>query len=118
MLAPVISVGHLGTAAFPSTYLTTFAARKPSHSSDTTKFLNKGTEEGTISEAMANDAPTVNGSQDHENDHVDKPAVIAKEPMVSKPMFYAPLSVKNHNGTPNHTDHNVTQRQPFHYQFY
>lgn len=64
---------------------------------------------------MAKDAPTVNGSQKHENTNVEKPAVIAKEPTVVKPMAYEPDSVKRsngvHNGATNHTSHSMTQRK-------
>ena len=115
----VLSVGHPGACVFPVTYLTIIAARKPSSSSNTTIPLNKGTEEGTSPKAMSNDAPAVNGSQNHDNNNVDKPAVIAKEPMVSKPMVYEPLPIKKRNGltngNTNHTSHDVAQRQPFLY---
>lgn len=67
---------------------------------------------------MANDAPAVNGSQKHDNLDIDKPAVIAKEPEVSKSMVYEPLPVKKpnglNNGTTSHTSHSVTQGKTFH----
>lgn len=63
---------------------------------------------------MANDAPAVNGSQNHENLDIDKPAVVAKEPDVTKSMVYEPLPVKKPNGLnngTNHKSHGVTQRK-------
>ena len=102
----------------PTICLTIIAARKPSSSSNTAIPSNKNINEGTSSEAMANDAPAVNGSQKHDNLNIDKPAVIAKEPEVSKSMAYEPLSVKKPNGlnhgTKNHTSHSVTQRKIIH----
>ena len=114
----VLSVGHPWACVSPVTYyLIIIAARKPSSSSNTTIPLNKNVEEGTSPKAMTNDAPAVNGSQDHDNNNDgDKPAVIAKEPMASKPMVYEPLPVKKRNGltngNTNHTSHDVAQRQP------
>ncbi len=99
----------------PITYLTIVAARKPSSSSDTTKPLQNSVEENKRSETMANNAPAVNGSQKHDNVNLDKPAVIDKEPKVSKAMAYEPLPVKKHNGlsrgTANRTSHSATQRR-------
>lgn len=67
---------------------------------------------------MANDAPAVDGSQKHDKLDIDKPAVIAKEPEISKSMAYEPLPVKKpnglSNGTTNHTSRSVTQRKIIH----
>lgn len=64
---------------------------------------------------MAKDAPAVNGSQKLDNVDIDKPAVIAKEPEVSKSMVYEPLPVKKPNGVSNgtrhHASHDMTQRK-------
>lgn len=99
-------------------YLTITAARKPSNSSNTTIPLNKDTEEGKRSKAMADDTPAVNGSQSHDNFNVDKPAVIAKEPKVSKPMVYESSPSKEpdglSNGTTNHASQSMTQRKTVH----
>lgn len=95
--------------------LTTITARKASSSSNTSVPLDKNIGEGTISKAMASDAPAVNGSQTHDNVHLDKQAVIAKEPEASKSMVYEPLSVKKsnamNNGTTSHTSNTMTQRK-------
>lgn len=64
---------------------------------------------------MANNASAVNGSQKLVNPDTDKPAVIAKEPEVSKSMVYEPLTVKKPNGVSNdtkhHASHEMTQRK-------
>lgn len=66
---------------------------------------------------MADDAPAVNGTQNHDNVNVDKPAVISKEPKVSNNMVYEPLPVKKTNGlsqangNSNHASHSMTQRK-------
>lgn len=102
----------------PITYLTIIAARKASSSSNTTKLLHSNVEETPRPETMANDAPVVNSSHNHENVNVDKSAVIAKEPKVSKPMAYEPLPVKKpnglSNGTTNRTSHSMAQRKTIH----
>ena len=102
----------------PIICLTNIAARKPSSSSNTAIPPSKNTNEATSSEAMADHTPAVNGSQKHDSLDIDKPAVIAKEPEVSKSMVYEPLPVKKpngfNNGTTNHTSHSVTQRKTIH----
>ena len=103
----------------PITYLTIMAARKPSSSSNTMKPLHDNVEETSRLETMASDAPVPNSSHNHDNVKVDKSAVIAKEPKVSKPMAYEPLPVKKpnglSNGTTNRTSHTMTQRKTIHF---
>ena len=115
----VLSVGLPSAHLFLITYVTMFAARKPSSSSNTTIPLSKNVEEGTSSKAMANDPPIANGTQKHENKNVDKPGVIAKAPMASKPMGYESLPMKkpngSSNGSSNHKNQTVTPRKTIHF---
>ena len=102
------------------TNLTIITARKPSSSSNTATPQNKNIDEGTSSNAMANDtpaAPAVNGSQNSNNANIDKPAVIAKEPKVSSSMVYEPVRKSNglSNGTTNRASDSMTQRKKLHF---
>ena len=64
---------------------------------------------------MANDSPTaVNGTKGQDAINHEKPAVVAKEPKVSKPMLYEALSVNKpkslNNGKTEGMDYHVIQR--------
>lgn len=64
--------------------------------------MNKETEDRTSSKVMANDTPIgVNGTKSQDGINREKPAVVATEPKVSKPMLYEALSVPKPNGLSN-----------------
>ena len=68
---------------------------------------------------MSNQAAPVDVSENHSNVKSEKPAMIAKEPTVAKPMAYEPNPIQKSNGlsngTTNHKSYSLNQRMTSHY---